>query len=261
MKMHVDVDELYQRGIDWMISNGPKIIFAIIVLFAGFWIIRIVKKWLRNVLKKKDVHSSLAPFIQSLVIAALHILLLLLVMQLLGIQMTLFAAGLASLGVAIGLALSGTLQNFAGGVLILLLKPFKVGDNIVAQGQDGIVESIQIFFTVITTFDNKTVIIPNSKLSNEIIVNMSQQGKRRLDLQMKFPYTSDVNPVQDVINNAIKDSGDILPDPKPRIGVSSLDIDGYIVVVELWVNALSYYEVKNAVQQRILQHLKEASVK
>jgi len=259
--MHVDVDELYQRGIDWMISNGPKIIFAIIVLFAGFWIIRIVKKWLRNVLKKKDVHSSLAPFIQSLVIAALHILLLLLVMQLLGIQMTLFAAGLASLGVAIGLALSGTLQNFAGGVLILLLKPFKVGDNIVAQGQDGIVESIQIFFTVITTFDNKTVIIPNSKLSNEIIVNMSQQGKRRLDLQMKFPYTSDVNPVQDVINNAIKDSGDILPDPKPRIGVSSLDIDGYIVVVELWVNALSYYEVKNAVQQRILQHLKEASVK
>lgn len=261
MKMHVDVDELYQKAIDWMISNGPRIVFAFIILFVGFWVIKMIKKWLHNLLKKKDVHSSLAPFIQSLIISSLHILLLLLVMQLLGIQMTLFAAGLASFGVAIGLALSGTLQNFAGGVLILLLKPFKVGDNIVAQGQDGIVQSIQIFFTVITTFDNKTVIIPNSKLSNEIIVNMSQQGKRRLDLQMKFPYTSDVNTVQDVINNAVKDSTDILPDPKPRTGVFSLDIDGYVVIVELWVNALSYYEVKNAVQERILKHLKEASVK
>jgi len=179
----------------------------------------------------------------------------------LGIQMTLFAAGLASLGVAIGLALSGTLQNFAGGILILLLKPFKVGDNIVAQGQDGIVASIEIFFTVITTFDNKTVVIPNSKLSNEIIVNMSQQGQRRLDLLIKFAYTADVTSVQDIIKKSIEESKDILQDPKPDIGVSSLDIDGYVIIVELWVNALSYYDVKNEVQERILINLKEASLK
>jgi small conductance mechanosensitive channel len=261
MKIHIDFDEIFQKAIDWLISNGPRIFFGFLILFFGFWIIKIIKKWLINLLKKKDVHSSLAPFIQSLVIAGLHIVLLLLVMQILGIQMTLFAAGLASFGVAIGLALSGTLQNFAGGVLILLLKPFKVGDNIVAQGQDGIVQSIQIFFTVITTLDNKTVVIPNSKLSNEIIVNLSQQGQRRLDLQMKFPYTSDINNMQEVINHAIQDSKDILPDPKPNIGVSSLDIDGYVIIVELWVNALAYWEVKNAVQQRILQHLKDASMK
>lgn len=261
MKIHIDVDEIFQEAVEWIIHNGPRIILAFVILFVGFWIIKIIKKWLIAVLKRKDVHSSLAPFIQSLVIAALHITLLLLVMQILGIQMALFAAGLASFGVAIGLALSGTLQNFAGGVLILLLKPFKTGDNIVAQGQDGIVQSIQIFFTVITTLDNKTVVIPNSKLSNEIIVNLSQQGQRRLDLLMKFPYTSDINNIQEVINHAIQDSKDILPDPKPNIGVSSLDIDGYVIIVELWVNALSYYEVKNAVQQRILQHLKEAAVK
>ena len=261
MKTHIDFDEIFQKATEWIISNGPRIVFAVVVLFVGFWVIKIIKKWLINLLKKKDVHSSLAPFIQSLVIAALHITLLLLVMQLLGVQMTLFAAGLASFGVAIGLALSGTLQNFAGGVLILLLKPFKIGDNIVAQGQDGIVQSIQIFFTIITTLDNKTVVIPNSKLSNEIIVNLSQQGNRRLDLLMKFPYTSDITKIQEVITNSIQDSKDILPDPKPNIGVSSIDIDGYIIVVELWVNALSYYEVKNAVQQRILQHLKDAAVK
>lgn len=261
MKIHIDFDELFQRAIEWLINHGPRILFAFVILFVGFWVIKMIKKWLRNALKKREVHSSLAPFIQSLVISALHIVLLLFVMQLLGIQMTLFAAGLASFGVAIGLALSGTLQNFAGGVLILLLKPFKVGDNIVAQGQDGIVESIQIFFTVITTFDNKTVVIPNSKLSNEIIVNMSQQGNRRLDLLIKFPYTADVIKVQEIITNAVKASADILTDPEPKIGISSLDMDGFVVVVELWVKALSYYDVKNTVQQRILLHLKDAAMK
>lgn len=261
MNIHVDFDAIFQKSINWIISHGPRILFAFIILFVGFWCIKMIKKWIRNSLEKREVHSSLAPFIQSLVIAVLHVALILFVMQLLGVQMTLFAAGLASFGVAIGLALSGTLQNFAGGILILLLKPFKVGDNIVAQGQDGIVESIQIFFTIITTFDNRTVVIPNSKLSNEIIVNMSQQGNRRLDLLMKFPYTSDINKVQEVIEHSVRDSQDILDDPKPNIGVSSLDMDGYIMVVELWVNALSYYKVKNAVQQRMLLDLKEASLK
>jgi small conductance mechanosensitive channel len=261
MNIHVDFDEIFQRAVDWIISNGPRIVFAFVLLFIGFWLIRMIKKWLKRTLQKRQVHSSLEPFIQSLVIAVLHVLLFLFVMQMLGIQMTLFAAALASFGVAIGLALSGTLQNFAGGILILLLKPFKVGDNIVAQGQDGIVESIQIFFTVITTFDNKTVVIPNSKLSNEIIVNMSQQGNRRLDLLMKFPYTADVTKVQEVIALSIKNSTDILEDPKPNIGISSLDIDGFVIVVELWVNALSYYNVKNTVQKRILLDLKEASLK
>ena len=261
MKISQIFDEIFKNATDWIISHGPTILFALVILFVGIWIIKIIKKWIHTSFVKRKMHSSLAPFIQSLVIAVLHVALLLFVMQLLGVQMTLFAAGLASFGVAIGLALSGTLQNFAGGILILLLKPFKVGDNIVAQGQDGIVESIQIFFTIITTFDNKTVVIPNSKLSNEIIVNMSQEGRRRLDLIIKFPYTSDVIHVQEVITRSVEESQDILQDPKPVIGVSSLDIDGYVIVVELWVNALSYYNVKNAVQQHMLKNLKDASLK
>ena len=261
MKTHINLDEIYQQGVDWVVTRGPRILFGLLLLMIGFWVIKIFKKWLNNSLKKKNIHSSLAPFVQSLIITALQILLLLFVMQIIGIQMTLFAAGIASFGVAVGLALSGTLQNFAGGVLILMLKPFKIGDNIVAQGQDGIVASIQVFYTVVTTFDNKTVIIPNSKLSNEIIVNMSQQGKRRLDMQMKFPYTSDSNKIQEVITNAIQESKDILPDPQPRIGVFSLDIDGYVIIAEVWVNALSYYDIKNTIQQRILANLKESVIK
>lgn len=250
-----------ERIFEWFLNHGPRIVFALVILFVGFWIIKLIKKWLLKTLSKREVHSSLVSFVQSLVIAGLHVILILFVMQLLGIRMTLFAAGVASFGVAIGLALSGTLQNFAGGILILLLKPFKVGDNIVAQGQDGIVESIQIFFTVITTFDNKTVVIPNSKLSNEIIVNMSQQGNRRLDLQVKFPYTSDFEIVQQTILKSIGESENILPNPKSDIGVSSLDVDGYVIIVQLWVEALSYYIVKNELQQCILKNLKEASLK
>ncbi len=261
MKTHIDLDEIYQEAINWLITRGPRILIGLIILTIGFWLIKIFKKWLNNSLRKKNIHSSLAPFVQSLVITGLQILLLLFVMQIIGIQMTLFAAGVASFGVAVGLALSGTLQNFAGGVLILMLKPFKLGDNIVAQGQDGIVASIQIFYTVVTTFDNKTVIIPNSKLSNEIIVNMSQQGRRRLDMQMKFPYTLDAAKIQEVIGNAIQSSQDILPDPKPVIGVSSLDVDGFVIIAEVWVNALSYYDVRNVVQQRILMSLKESVIK
>src|SRR3954470_10993697 len=138
---------------------------------------------------RRQLDSSLQPFLLSLLFTILQVLLLLTAMQIIGIQMTIFAALIGGIGVAAGLALSGTLQNFTSGILILLLKPFRVGDIIIAQGQEGIVQSIQIFYTVVVTYDNRDVIIPNSKLSNDLIINISQEGKRRLDLDIKLPYT------------------------------------------------------------------------
>lgn len=259
--MNFNSQDLYQKAYHWLLDHGPNLIFAFLIFCAGQFIINLIRKWISNSLQKRKVNSSLAPFIQSLFVTALQIFLILLVMQVMGLQMTIFAAGIASFGVAIGLALSGTLQNFAGGILILLLKPFKVGDNIVAQGQDGIVTSIQIFFTVVTTFDNKTVIIPNSKLSNEVIINMSRQGKRRLDIQVKFPYTADALHIQEIIRQTIVSDDKILKDPQPLTGVSSLDPDGFMIIVQVWVNALKYYDVRNAFQQKILHSFKEASLK
>src|SRR6187402_512272 len=120
--MHINVDEIYQKGFNWILDHGPGVILAAVVFVLGQWVIKFIRKWLHNSLSKRNVNASLAPFIQSLFITALQVVLILIVMQIMGLQMTIFAAGVASFGVAIGLALSGTLQNFAGGILILLLK-------------------------------------------------------------------------------------------------------------------------------------------
>jgi small conductance mechanosensitive channel len=255
------VQDIYDRAYDWLLAEGPKVIFGILLFIIGQWIIKVIRKWLTNIFHTREVHSSIRSFLESLVAASLQILLVLAVLQVIGVRMTIFAAGIASFGVAIGLALSGTLQNFAGGVLILLLKPFKVGDNIIAQGQDGIVSSIEVFYTLITTFDNKTVIIPNSKLSNEVIINISKEGRRRLDVEMKFSYAYSPEQIQAIIQKSVKESRDVLKDFQPSVGISLLDPDGFKLIVQVWVAALNYNAVKITFQQKILHDLKEAGIK
>jgi small conductance mechanosensitive channel len=183
------------------------------------------------------------------------------VVQIMGVPITLFTALVGAFGVAAGLALSGTLQNFASGVLILLLKPFVVGDNIIAQGLEGSVTSIQIFYTIVKTFDNRIVIIPNSKLSNEVIINISREGTRRLDIELKFANNIDYNEVKSVINSSIDKSKNILETPDRRIGIAGLDSDGYRVGVNVWVHAHGFQDTKLAVQENILQDLKASGIK
>ncbi len=258
----MDIKDFSERAYSWASTTGPKIIIGIIVFIIGQWIIKLINKWVKNYFHRREVHSSLWPFFESLVVTILQIILALTVLQIIGVEMTIFAAAIASFSVAIGLALSGTLQNFASGILILLLKPFKVGDNIIAQGQDGIVSSIQLFYTLVTTFDNKTVILPNSKLSNEVIINMSREGNRRLDIEMKFSYAFVPEEIQEIIENTIAESSDIMTDPhKPVVGISSLDPDGFKLIVEVWVNALDYNTIKITFQQKLLKDLKEAGIK
>jgi small conductance mechanosensitive channel len=250
-------DTIYKDVLDY----GPRVISGLIIFFAGLYLIGFLKKRLIGHMSRKEVHSSLQPFFLSLAITALHLILIIVVMEIIGIQLTIFTTVIGAAGVAAGLALSGTLQNFAGGILILLLKPFEIYDNIVAQSIDGMVTSIQLFYTVVLTFDNKTVIIPNGKLFNEVIVNVSREGKRRLDIELKLNYAADVDQVKTIIGQAIAKTSDILPDPATILGVTELDTDGMKIAVKVWVNTNLFLKARYALQENIVKDLKAAGVK
>lgn len=251
----------YDKFYDWVILKGPNILLAIAVIAMGFWLIRVFSRWMQSRLQKKKVNSSLSPFFLSVSVAILRILLIFLTMQILGIQLTIFAALIGAVGVAAGLALSGTMQNFASGVLILLLKPFRVSDNIIAQGQEGTVTSIQLFFTVVTTFDNRTVVIPNSKLSNEVIINISAKGSRRLDLELKFNYGVDLQKVKQVVDETIAESKSILKTPEKRIGIATLEESGYKVLINAWLNSHGFHDARLIFQEKLLENLKASGIK
>ncbi len=251
----------YNKFVNWIINAGPKVLTGIVLLVIGFWVISLLKRWFRKRIAKHEVESSLQPFLLSLITTVLQIVVVLIVMQMIGIKMTIFAAFVGALGVAFGLALSGTLQNFTSGILILLLKPYRVGDNIVAQGQDGIVDSIQLFYTVIITFENKTVIIPNSKLSNEVIVNISKNGIRRMDVEFKFNFGFDFEKIRAIIKEALNTSDIVKDDPAPEIGVSLIEPDGYRILTHAWVEADKFEESKFAVQQLLINKLIAAGIK
>ncbi|GEO11037.1 mechanosensitive ion channel family protein [Segetibacter aerophilus] len=254
-------EDFYLKGYNWIVRYGLRAIVALILLSIGFWVIGKIKNLLHNSLDKRNVDPSLRPFLLSVSVIFLQGLLLLAAMQVVGIQMTIFAAFVGAFGVAAGLALSGTLQNFTSGVLILILKPFRVGDNIIAQGHEGIVHSIEIFYTIVTTFDNRTVILPNSKLSNEVIVNLSREGIRRLDVEIKLPFAIPFDNVRAVLENTIRANTDLLKEPKFRIGVSSVDPDGYKVIVNTWVKPEGYQDIKLQLQQKIMEDVVAGGIK
>lgn len=257
----MDLEKFYNRIYQWMITVGPRLIMGIIILLAGLWLIKLLIKWMQGRMQKRKVDITVKPFLVSLTGVALRILLILAVMQVIGIEMTLFATLVGAFGVAAGLALSGTLQNFASGIIILLVKPFAVGDNIITQGMEGTVKSIQIFYTLVTTFDNRSVIVPNSKLSNEIIINISREGIRRLDLELKFGNAIDIKQIKKIINTSIDKCKSILSKPERRIGIAALETDGYKVGVNVWVNAHGFQDTKLAIQETILQDIKDAGIK
>lgn len=255
------LQDIYNKGFNWLLSRGPKLVTGFFVLVIGLWLIRIFRRWMRHRMHHKGVHSSLQPFFISLSFTALHIVLIVVVMELVGIELTIFTAVLSAATVAAGLALSGTLQNFAGGVMILLLKPFEIDDNIIAQGQDGLVTEIQIFYTVIITWDNKTVIIPNGKLFNEVIVNVSREGKRRLDIELKLSYAWDADQVKDIMTKAVKNVKNILVEPAMYVGVNSLEPDGIKYTIRVWVDPKDFLHAKLDLQERVIKDLKNAGIK
>lgn len=247
------LERFYDRAFDWILTVGPRVIIAILLLLIGLWLIKILNKWLKGVLSRKEVDPSLKSFFLNLFVIGLRVLLIILCMQLVGIEMTLFVSIAAAFSVAIGLALSGTMQNFASGILILLLKPYRVGDTIMAQGQQGIVSSIQLFYTVVITFDNRTVIFPNSKLSNEVIINLSREGKRRLDIELSAPNTLSFEEIKRKILDVLNSDEDILKDPAPRLGISTLEADKYKIMVNAWTQAHGYEDTRLKLQEKLME--------
>ena len=257
----MNLAKFYDRLYTWILNFTPKLLVAIVVLVLGLWLIRRLSKWINLLLTRRNVDPTLRPFLLGTLILGLQILLILAVMQILTIQVTVFAALIGAFGVAAGLALSGTLQNFTSGILILIIKPFEVGDIITAQGQQGTVTMIRMFYTVVTAFDNSTVIIPNSKLSNEVIINLSRQGKRRMDIEFKFNYGIDFHQIRQIVEKAIAENRDLLQDPAYNIGVSTVDPDGFKVMVSVWVNAHAFSDLKMQFQKELIDELKASGIK
>ena len=259
--MHVNVDKLWDKFTDWVIMTGPKLLLAIIVFVVGQMLIRFIRKRMTGSMNRRSLNPSLQPFLRSMVYGVLQVLLVLLVIQVAGYPLTIFAALVGAFGVAAGLALSGTLQNFTSGILILIMKPYVLGDNIIAQGQEGTVTDIRVFYTTLTTYDNRTVIIPNSKLSNELIINLSSEGKRRLDIELKLPFIVDFKQVEDIVRQLLMNNSSIKKDPPPRIGVSTIEPDGYKFIINAWIEAHGFHDVRLRLQEEIIARLKQEGVK
>lgn len=229
-----------------LISFGLKLLAALAIYIIGAWIIRKCKRLVMRIFERRKTEKSLASFVINLISITLTVILIVIAISTLGINTTSIAALLASGGVAIGLALSGTLQNFAGGIMILTFKPFKSGDYIEAQGYSGTVDSIDIFNTKLTTPDNKMIMIPNGTLSNGTINNYSKQQFRRVDWILGVEYGTDFEKAKGIIENIISAEKDtrILSKPSaPFIGIESLSASSVDIIVKAWVRTSDYWDV------------------
>jgi small conductance mechanosensitive channel len=235
--------ELTNYAMDFVMTYGPKLLGAIVVLIIGLWIIGWVLRMIKRVMTKANVDESLRPFLKSLIGAVLKVMLGISIMTMLGIEMTSFIAILAAAGLAVGMALSGTLQNFAGGVMILLFKPYKVGDFIEAQGYMGSVKEIQIFVTILTTGDNKTIIIPNGPLSNGSLTNFSTQENRRVDWTFGIGYGDDVDKAKEIIRNILEADERVHKDPAVFIALGAMADSSVNLTVRVWTAAPDYWGV------------------
>ncbi|MDO6389158.1 mechanosensitive ion channel [Pontibacter sp. BT731] len=234
--------EAYSANItNFVMVYGMRLVVAVITLLVGLWVINWLNRMMYNLMVKKDVDVSLRPFLKSVLAVAMRVLLIILVIAQLGVEMTSFIAILGSAGLAIGLALQGSLANFAGGVLILTIKPFRVGDYIEAQGQGGTVDMINIFNTVLKTPDNKTIFIPNGPLANSVVVNYTIEKTRRVELKFIVSVNNDIGKVRQILQDLIKGDERVLPDPAPAIVVTDFAEHSLSLSVRVWVNKENYW--------------------
>ncbi|MFV0521459.1 MAG: mechanosensitive ion channel family protein [Mangrovibacterium sp.] len=228
---------------DLVVTYGLKLIGALVTLIIGWWIISVICKTLRKLMIKKDVDPSLRGFINSMTGIALKAVLIVVCVSMLGVEMTSIVAIFGAAGLAVGMALSGTLQNFAGGVMILLFRPFRVGDFVEAQGYVGSVKEIQIFVTILTTPDNKTVLIPNGPLSNGALINYSRQPRRRVDFSFGIAYGHDFNHAKEVLAGLVKADSRIIQDEDNMIVLGAMADSSVNITVRVWVNTDDYWDV------------------
>jgi small conductance mechanosensitive channel len=226
-----------------LIEYTPSVITALAILIIGLFLIKVIVKSSRKIMAKRGVDITLQKFLGNLVGWILKILLFITVISQLGIATTSFAAIIAAAGLAVGLALQGSLANFAGGVLIMIFKPFKIGDLVEAQGEIGVVKEIEIFTTKLTGLSNKEIIIPNGTLSNGNILNYTTEGTRRVDLVFGVSYDADIKKTKEVLMNVLTSHPKVLKDPAPAVTVSELADSSVNFAVRPWCDTADYWDV------------------
>ena len=235
----------------YLIPLGLKILAAVVVFLLGRWIIKLIQRWMANGLMSRHGDATLHSFLSHLVSVLLYFLLIIAISGILGINTSSLVALLASAGLAVGMSLGGTLQNFAGGVLIIMFRPFKVGDFISAQGMEGVVSEIQIFNTHLLTTDNKEVILPNGPLATGVMTNYSKQGTRRVDWVFSIAYGDDYDKAKTVLRRLIDENQSILKSPEPFIELGKLNSSSVDITVRVWVNSADYWPVFFSMNEKV----------
>ena len=254
------LDIVIQNLIDSGISAGKHIIAAVVIFIVGRFLIKLINRLVASILQRRHIEISVQTFLSSLVNIILTILLIITVIGALGVNTTSFAALIASTGVAIGMALSGNLQNFAGGLIILLFKPYRVGDFIDVCGVQGTVSAVQIFHTILLTPDNKAVYLPNGSTSSSTITNYSREDKRRIEWTFGIDYGEDVGRARTAILSVITADARILPDPAPFVAVGGLSDSSVDTIVRVWVPTEEYWNVYFDMHQRVYETFNEQKI-
>lgn len=255
-KVQVVIERLIDGGVD----IGGRILGALVIFVLGRFLIIFINRLLKRILERRKIDAGIRSFVQSLVHILLMVLLIVAIVDKLGIETTSFAALLASAGVAVGMALSGNLQNFAGGLIILLFRPYKVGDWIECQGEGGTVREIQIFHTILTTADNKTVYIPNGAASSGVIVNYSHEETRRVEWVVGVEYGEHFDRVEDTVRRLLAADKRVLHTPAPTIALNALDASSVNVLIRVWVKNSDYWGVYYDMQRAIYEEFNREGI-
>ena len=245
------VEKLIQKLWDWGVDAGSHLLAAALIFIVGRILISFLNKLVARILERRKVDPSIQSFVKSLVSILLTVLLIVAVISKLGVETTSFAALLASAGVAVGMALSGNLQNFAGGLIVLLFRPYKVGDVIESQGETGTVREIQIFHTILSTFDNKVIYIPNGALSSGTVINYSREELRRVDWTIGVEYDTDYELVERTVRDLLATDSRILNEPAPFVALHTLADSSVNVAIRVWVKNADYWNVYFDMNKRI----------
>ena len=249
-----------ENAIDWFWSIVPDLVMAILILLFGLWFIGLTSRFMRRFFARKDFDPTLENFLYNLIKVGLKVVLFVLVVTQLGVKTSSLIAILASAGVAIGLALQGSLSNFAGGILIFVFKPFKVGDFISAQGVDGSVKEISIFTTKLTTFGNQVAIIPNGPLSNNNIINYNAEKTRRDRINVGISYSSDIKLAKQILLDICAENSDILKDPVPEVYVDNLADSAVILTLRFWAQNEVFWAAHFHTMETLKSRFDEAGI-
>jgi small conductance mechanosensitive channel len=248
------------KFIDVLVDYAPKLVSAFLILFVGIYAIRLINRIITKVMVQRNLDPTLTKFLSDILIWALRILLFVTFISKLGIETSSFVAILGAMGLAVGLSLQGSLSNFAGGMLIIVFKPFKVGDTIEAQGVIATVSEIQIFVTKMLTANNQTVFVPNGALSNGTIVNYSMQGERRADLTFAVSYDSDIKKAKEVLLDVLNKNPKVLKKPAPEVFVKNLTTSAVEFSVRPWAKNVNYGAVFSETLENCKTALDEAGI-